>query len=289
MKKIISYSLYPALFAITLAIITLAINNQWNYSRVYSGTTVFILLTLIIVERIFPLEKKWSMTKESFVRDFKYIIFVAPTIVITKTVIATLFFEYSKKNVGPLTGTSTLVGAITFLLIFEFFQYWYHRLSHTMQGRTGKLLWNIHVTHHLPDKVYVIMHAVFNPLNAVVATTIIQVPLLLLGVSPAAILAATLLIDLQSLISHFNFDLRGGVFNYIFIGTETHRYHHSADQSESGNYGNTLAIWDQVFGTFVYRPGINPKELGVTEPRLYPDSNNVIAVLALPFKNLIKR
>src|SRR5213076_3102123 len=105
--------------------------------------------------------------------------------------------------------------------------YWHHRLSHSGKGRLGEFLWRVHLAHHLPDQVYVVMHAVFNPINAVIAALIIQASLILMGLSPEAVLAATLLIDLQSLVSHFNFDVRAGFLNYVFIGTETHRYHHS--------------------------------------------------------------
>jgi len=47
--------------------------------------------------------------------------------------------------------------------------------------------------------------------------------------------------------------------------------------------GNTLAIWDQLFGTFLYRPGIAPERLGVANPDEYPESNELSRVLALPF------
>jgi sterol desaturase/sphingolipid hydroxylase (fatty acid hydroxylase superfamily) len=130
------------------------------------------------------------------------------------------------------------------------------------------------------------MHAVFHPVNAIISTAIIQAPLVLLGVSPAAVLAATLLIDLQSLVSHFNVDIRGGWFNYVFIGTETHRFHHSADMREAGNFGNTLAIWDLVFGTFRYAPGKVPVRLGLMPESLEkaPRSENVLEVMAFPFR-----
>ena len=154
---------------------------------------------------------------------------------------------------------------------------------HRLQEGWGGFFGRIHVAHHLPDRVYVIMHAVFHPANAFVTAAIIQTPLILMGVSPEATLAASLLIDLQSLVSHFNVDLRAGFLNYIFIGTETHRYHHSANVKDAGNYGNTLAIWDQLFGTFLYRPGVAPERLGVANPDDYPESNELARVLALPF------
>ena len=74
-----------------------------------------------------------------------------------------------------------------------------------------------------------------------------------------------------------------GWFNYIFVGTELHRYHHSAEINESKNYGATLSIYDQLFGTFVYHPGRPPAQLGVAEPSGFPDYDQTLAVLKLPF------
>ena len=67
------------------------------------------------------------------------------------------------------------------------------------------------------------------------------------------------------------------------VGTELHRYHHSASLSESKNYAATLAILDVLFGTFYYLPGRVPERLGVFEPDAYPDSNEFWRVMKLPF------
>lgn len=284
MKRIIKYGLYPILLIIVLAIIFLAINFNSDYKVVYGATTVFLVLTLMITETFFPLNKEWKMTKKTFWRDLKYILIDAPIIALTKTGFGLFAIWYSENHIGYFTKSPILISVIIFLLVFEFFQYWYHRLSHTGKGKIGRFLWRVHLAHHLPDKVYVVMHAVFNPINAFLTATIIQAPLILLGISPEAALAATLLIDLQSLVSHFNVNIRAGFLNYIFIGTETHRYHHSANIDEAKNYGNTLAIWDIIFGTFYYKPGVAPKKLGMDNPNEYPKSENLFDVVSLPFK-----
>lgn len=288
MKKNISsfvtYGLYPTLLIVVFSIFILSVNLKWEYQVVYAITTAFIILTLIISETIFPLTKDWSMTKRSFWRDLKYISIVAPTIIVTKIAFGWIAIYYSEHHIGYFSNSSLITSIIVYLLVFEFLQYWYHRLSHTSKGKFGKFLWRIHLAHHLPDKVYVIMHAVFNPINALITASIIQAPFILLGISPEAALGATLLIDLQSLISHFNVNIKAGWLNYIFIGTETHRYHHSANKIEAKNYGNTLAIWDIIFNTFNYKPNEVPEKLGVGNPQAYPKSENVFEIIHLPFK-----
>jgi sterol desaturase/sphingolipid hydroxylase (fatty acid hydroxylase superfamily) len=286
LSKVVKYVLYPALLALTMAIIWAAIHYQWNYKKVYGLTTVFLLISLVCVESLFPFQRKWSMTRKSFLRDLKYIAVGAPMIAITKTAFGIWAISYSSNHSPLLSHTPIWIEALAFLLVFEFFQYWYHRLSHEAQGPFGQFLWRVHASHHLPDRVYVVMHAVFHPINIVIATAIIQGSLVLLGISPEAALAATLLIDLQSLVSHFNVDLRAGFLNYIFIGTETHRTHHGAIVKDGGNYGNTLAIWDLLFGTFRYKPGVYPERLGVEDPEAYPNSNEWAKVMTLPFRSL---
>lgn len=283
-QKMIRYGLYPTLLFIVVSIILLAINLHWDYKVVYGATTVFLVFTLMIAETIFPLTREWTMTKKSFLRDLRYIIIDAPVIALTKTAFGWLAIYYSENHVGYFSTSPVLLSVVVFLLVFEFCQYWFHRVSHGGKGRVGNFLWNVHLAHHLPDKVYVVMHAVFNPINAFLTASIIQIPLILLGISPEAALAATLLIDLQSLVSHFNVDIRAGFLNYIFIGTETHRYHHSANIDEAKNFGNTLAIWDLIFGTFYYRPGVVPQKLGMDNPEAYPQSENILEVVTLPFK-----
>lgn len=84
--------------------------------------------------------------------------------------------------------------------------------------------------------------------------------------------------------SHFNVDSRVGWLNYLLVGTELHRYHHSADPAEAKNFGAVVSIWDQVFGTFVYRPGNVPRALGVDEPRHYPADTQLLQVLVHPLR-----
>ena len=68
---------------------------------------------------------------------------------------------------------------------------------------------------------------------------------------------------MHGLISDFNVDVRAGWFNYLFVGTELHRYHHTAVVTDAGIFGATLSIFDQLFGTFVYHPGVPLRDLGV--------------------------
>lgn len=284
MRTFIKYALYPILLALVLAVTLGTIRHDWDTKLVYGLVTLALVLILVTVESLFPLKQEWKMTKGSFLRDLSYILIDGPTIAISRALFGMLAIWYSEQHEGLFSQSNILICTILYLLTFEFFQYWYHRLSHTGKGKLGKFLWRVHVAHHLPDKVYVVMHAVFHPINAILTVIIIQTPLVLLGIPPEAAFAASLIIDLQGLVAHFNADIRAGWFNYVFIGTETHRYHHSANLDEAQNYGSVLAIWDIVFGTFRYNPKVVPERLGVEDPNNYPASGKLLKVLTLPFQ-----
>jgi sterol desaturase/sphingolipid hydroxylase (fatty acid hydroxylase superfamily) len=284
-KSLITYGLYPLLLMSISLVFVISVRDHLNYQAVFGLTNLALVLLLILIEILFPLAERWKMSGRNLWRDFKYILLDIPVIAATNSAFGWLAIFYSQRHHGVLYDAPLWLSIVGFLVVFEFFQYWYHRLSHTGTGRFRKFLWRVHLAHHLPDKVYVVMHAVFSPLNGIVSAVIIQAPLVLLGISPEAALACTLLIALQGVVSHFNVDIQAGWLNYVFIGTESHRYHHSANMDEAKNYGVTLAIWDIIFGTFYYRPDAVPERIGVVNPDKYPKPENMFDVITLPFKS----
>lgn len=278
------YLLYPTLLAATLLLIYVAVAGGWDLKRTLWAYLSLLLGGLIAIERWRPLSPAWSMTGASFRRDLKYLLTSGVTIALVRSGFGVLSIWLAERWGGPLAQVGLIPSVVTFLIVFEFFQYWFHRLSHSGQGRLGRFLWRVHLAHHLPDRVYVVMHGVFHPINALITAVIIQATLLGLGLSAQAVFAVTLLIDLQTMISHFNVDVRAGLFNYVFIGTELHRHHHSTAVAEAQNYGSVIPLWDLVFGTFVYHPGQPPERLGLDGTGEYPPSPRLWQVLSLPFR-----
>ncbi|MDI9311500.1 MAG: sterol desaturase family protein [Limnohabitans sp.] len=169
------------------------------------------------------------------------------------------------------------------MLIYELLQYWFHRISREAKGNFGQFLWKIHAIHHLPEKVYLLMHSVVHPLNTIIVMLISQLVFIGLGVNAATLLIINTIVTLQGLLSHFNVEIKVGWLNYVFIGTELHSFHHSNKLDEAQNFGAVLSIWDIVFGTFYYRKNEPPIELGIIQPEKYPDSKDIGKILIFPF------
>ena len=284
MTTFVTYLLYPLLLASTLLLYMGALKFEWHLATVFAWMAGGRLVVLLIVEYLYPAKPQWKMTWASFKRDLKYAAVNGGFAGLIKLGIAWLALDLSHLNTGIIANTSIAAEFLGLLLVYEFFQYWYHRFSHEGTGRLNVLLWKMHLPHHLPDSIYLLMHPVSHPLNFLISLTLVQLPFVMLGARPEAIFLFNALMSLQGLVSHFNVDIKAGPLNYILVGTELHRYHHSADIHEAKNYGVLTPFWDLVFGTFVYRPRQLPAAIGVFEPERYPNSNDLGAVLMLPFK-----
>lgn len=284
MAFFITYAFYPLLLVGTLGLFATSLHLGWDLARVFLVMAGVRLVLLITVEFLRPARPEWKMTLASFRRDLKYMAINGGTAGLLRMGLGWLALDLSRLNTGLVTGWPTAVELVALVLGFEFFQYWYHRLSHEGNGRFGAWLWKVHVAHHLPDKVYLLMHPVAHPINLIVSLAIVQLPLVVLGAQQESIFLFNALMSLQGLVSHFNVNIKAGPLNYLLVGTELHRFHHSVDRQEARNYGVLTPFWDLVFGTFSYDPRRLPAALGVEQPADYPQSRELRKVMLLPFR-----
>ncbi len=284
-SRFIRYGFYPLLFAAMLGYAALELSQPAGEIGRYYGYYLAVLVgVMLAVETLHPLRAAWRMTRANFFRrDLPFLAIGALSIGLANYVAGWLVLHLGLAR-GESHAVLPLVPAVVLALIIpDFFWYWAHRWSHEGRDRIGRWLWTMHLAHHLPQQVYLLMHGVAHPLNTVLVRALLTVPLFFLGFSAEALFVANLVVGLQGFVSHFNVDIRAGGFNYVLMGAELHRYHHSADPKEAKNYAAVVTLWDQFFGTYYYRPGEHPKRLGVTDPAAYPSDRELLRVLALPF------
>lgn len=283
-NRFIQYGLYPLLLVLMLGYAALELHQPAGKFGSYYGLYLSAVVALMwLAETLHPLRAEWRMTKATFFRrDLPYMAIGGLTLGLANYMAGWAILHFGMARGGPLAELPLLPAVVLALLIPDFIWYWVHRLSHEARGPMGRWLWKMHLAHHLPQQVYLLMHGVAHPLNVIIVRAILTVPLFLLGFSVEAMFLANLVVGLQGLVSHFNVDIRAGWANYFLMGTELHRYHHSADPVEAKNYGAVVTLWDQLFGTYYHRPGVVARRLGVERPELYPADREVLKVLALP-------
>jgi sterol desaturase/sphingolipid hydroxylase (fatty acid hydroxylase superfamily) len=246
--------------------------------------TVMVTL-LLVLEWRFPYDDRWRMTwRHLLQRDLIFVAVNGATLALLSFGMVALAIDLSKDTVGLITGQPIWLQVIVGLAVFEALQYTLHRYMHQSSGPLTHVLWRTHAIHHLPQQLYVVMHAVFHPINAVLVRCATQLlPVWLLGYDPMAVFVFGSIIAYHGVVSHLNLDMRMGWLNYLFVGPELHRYHHSANSHEAENFGATLSVFDICFGTFHYRPGVAPAELGLSVDDGYPGQHDPLTAVLFPF------
>lgn len=148
------------------------------------------------------------------------------------------------------------------LAVAEFGLYWAHRLAHELP-----LLWRFHAIHHSVTRLWVINTGRFHFIDSLMKAGGAILMLWLMGVPLAVTIWISAVTAYIGLLTHCNVAMRCGPLSLVFNTPELHRWHHSRDPREGNmNYGENLVLWDQIFGTFLFRPGIRPPaNIGIDE------------------------
>ncbi|NQU69732.1 MAG: sterol desaturase family protein [Rhodospirillales bacterium] len=278
------WGIYPLSWIVALLMLSQAAAGVIEPRQAWLMTIAGLIVFYMVMERLIPYQRRWSMTWRSFLADLKYVVVGGATMSVVSTGLGLFAITISGQLSGPATDWPFWLQIPAIFLIFEGIQYTLHRAMHEANGKFGRFLWMSHVAHHLPDRVYIVMHAASHPINQFLLQAFVRIiPIWFMGYDPFVVAVFLTINGMHGIISHFNVDVRIGFLNYIFIGPELHRYHHSANRDEAKNYGNTLSVYDVLLGTFIYRPGVAPKELGVSTEEGLPPYRSYIEVFKLPF------
>jgi len=167
---------------------------------------------------------------------------------------------------GPLAVMPLWAQAVFFIVVSDFLTYWIHRGFHDAH------LWKYHAVHHSSKELDWISAARFHPLNIFLGTVLVDVGLLLAGISPNAMLIVGPFTTASSAFVHANLNWTLGPFKYVIAGPVFHRWHHTtADRGGSKNFAATFPIWDLLFGTFYMPENVLPDAYGVDDTS-FPES-----------------
>ena len=282
--SLLSWLIYPASWGLVLLAVALALRGDVPWSSAWLGVNTILIISYIVLELLVPFRAQWGATWSSVWVDFKYLVTNGVILGAVKLGLGLFAINLSGQSAGPASDWPLLLQVVAALVVFEALQYGIHRFMHMGSGPLGQFFWKMHSAHHLPPRLYVTMHVVGHPLNGFfIQTLVIVLPAWLMGYSEAACTIFLMINSIHGLMSHFNVDARMGWMNYLFVGTELHRYHHSSALREAKNFGAVLSIFDQLFGTFVYRPGLTPAALGAVDSTDYPHYGQVLNTLKYPF------
>ena len=130
-------------------------------------------------------------------------------------------------------------------LIYDFLDYWLHRISHQ-----SALLWGSHVVHHqsqLFNFSTALRQESFFPIIACFFFAIMA----LLGIPPYQFVLIGLFVLIYQFWIHTEHIGKLGWFDRLFSSPSNHRVHHAINgEYIDKNFGAVLIVWDRIFGTY---------------------------------------
>jgi sterol desaturase/sphingolipid hydroxylase (fatty acid hydroxylase superfamily) len=161
---------------------------------------------------------------------------------------------------GPLSELPLWMQAVLFVVASDFMLYWLHRMFH------GGGFWKYHAIHHSSRDLEWISAARFHPVNLFLGAIMVDVILLVAGISPNIMLWVGPFTTFHSAFVHANLNWALGPFKYALATPVFHRWHHtSLEEGGNTNFAATFPIWDVLFGTFRMPENKLPGDYGVTD------------------------
>ena len=213
----------------------------------FLGAAALILTPL---ERLLPLHRDKKTFRPGLGIDVLHLI-VSRALIHVGIVVTTLTLSYACALVVPERVQNAIqrqTGWIQFvqlLLLADLGFYLAHRLVHTVPW-----LWRFHAVHHSSEQMDWMSTFRVHPVDQVLNSTIIAVPVVALGFSPGPLLAYALLYRVHSVLLHSNVRVDFGPLSHVFASPRYHHWHHADEpQAYDRNFGGQLVIWDRLFHT----------------------------------------
>lgn len=141
-----------------------------------------------------------------------------------------------------------LLKGIIFILTYDFFYYWYHRVRH------HRALWPIHGYHHSTTFLNPLSNLRFHALNHPMFILFFGLPYYaIFGPEPLDLFLFIVITYIPSSVAHSRWDSDfGWLGRYIIVSPQFHRLHHRLEPEFAGcNYGGIIFVfWDRMFNTY---------------------------------------
>ena len=233
-----------------------------------ASLTVYPLF--VLAERAWPAREQpqlrgWALTGIGF-----FVAFMA-TSVLLPLALPPSWFEASLL-LGAELGIAG--GTVVGYLATTFAGYVWHRAAHAVP-----LLWRVfHQMHHAPRRLDAVGAFVFHPSEAALYTLLgAALNVIVLGLDPVAASIVGFLGAFNAVFQHANLRIASRhpfwrAWGRVLNNPHFHAWHHTREGHLcDGNYGNTLTIWDRLFGSEVTREEA-PAQLGLASDQALSES-----------------
>ncbi|GGD70022.1 hypothetical protein GCM10011412_04510 [Maribacter cobaltidurans] len=128
-------------------------------------------------------------------------------------------------------------------------------LAHWVEHKV-KPLWMVHLVHHSDHHVDTTTANRHHPFESLIRYVFTLVGVFLVGAPVGIIMLYQSLSVVLSQFNHANIKLPrklDRLLSYVLVSPDMHKvHHHYVLPYTDSNYGNIFAIWDRLFGTYMY-------------------------------------
>jgi sterol desaturase/sphingolipid hydroxylase (fatty acid hydroxylase superfamily) len=221
------------------------VDGPWTIMAVGLGTLAFVQLLELVFER----HEGWRINGRELATDVFYVAFGYGVIgFMTDTLVNGPLGELKEAwgiATPWLAASPFMVQVLVVMFVFEFGQYWMHRAMHNWTP-----LWLTHAPHHHITQLNAMKGFIGNPIELfLISLGVIS----LLDVDLNALFAAITASGAIAVYAHANVRANPPIwYGFFFTTIRHHSLHHTALSYEDTrcNYGNSVILWDRVFGTF---------------------------------------
>ena len=170
------------------------------------------------------------------------------------------------------------------LVLLDLLIYWQHRIFHRVAW-----LWRLHRVHHADTEFDASTAIRFHPLEILLSLGIKGAVVVVLGVSPTAVLVFEIVLNFSAMFNHANISLPASwerVLRKILVTPDFHRIHHSPQVRQThSNFGFCLPWWDYIFASYTATAKEDQRhaDIGLKQYRTQVDQR-LWSLLVQPFR-----
>ena len=137
----------------------------------------------------------------------------------------------------PRWDSSSILTWIVAFIAYDFFYYWFHRISHERQ-----IFWASHVAHHQSED-YNLSTALRQTGTGFFLTWVFYIPLFIIGVPSYVFVSVASINLIYQFWVHTEHVPKLGWFELFFVSPSNHRVHHAQNEEYiDKNYGGVFII-----------------------------------------------
>jgi sterol desaturase/sphingolipid hydroxylase (fatty acid hydroxylase superfamily) len=162
--------------------------------------------------------------------------------------------QFNLEGLWPGLTDIPLVSFLLYLVVLDFFDYWYHRASHQFNW-----WWGLHSLHHSQRDMNLWSDNRNHLLDDILHDVYMAVIAMLIGVEPAQYVLLVVAARMQQSLQHANVRMHfGRIGERLMVSPRYHRMHHAIGVGHESRGNGTLGgcnfavlfpVWDMLFGT----------------------------------------